>query len=129
MNLADLIQNHVKEIDAAAREASRQTRSDADIGLPAKMFAARVKRVDARIALLESQRAETEKRLVTAIDEQKKLREEMLKEAEVWTKRVPTKPAPKTRPKTIKSPKVRQTTTPVKKTTSGTQPKGSGKSK
>lgn len=92
MNLAELIQNHVKEIDTAARGASRQTRGEADLGQVANMFNARINRVDARIALLERQRAESEARFVGAIEEQKKLREQMEKEAQVWAQRTPTKP-------------------------------------
>jgi predicted nucleic acid-binding Zn-ribbon protein len=129
MNLADLIQKHVKEIDAAAREASRMTRRDVDSERPAKMFDARVKRVDARIAQLEAQRAESEKRFVGAIVEQKKLRQDMLKEAEVWTKRVRTKTAPKRASRATADPKARKSTATVKSTPSGTRPKGPARSK
>lgn len=94
MNLSDLLQTHIKDIDAAARDASKSTRNAADLGRPAALFEARIKRVDARIALLEEQRAATEKRLVAAIEDQKKLREEMAKEAKVWSDRNPTKPPP-----------------------------------
>lgn len=91
MNLAELIQGHVKEIETAARGASRQTRGEADLGQVANMFNARINRVDARIALLERQRAESDARFAGAIEEQKKLREQMEKEARVWAQRRPTK--------------------------------------
>ena len=91
MNLADLVQKHVKDIDTAARAASRQTRTDADLQAPANLFTARINRVDARIALLETQRAESDKRFVTAIEEQKKLRAAMEDEAKVWSERTQVK--------------------------------------
>ena len=92
MNLSDLIQTQLKDIDAATRDARKPTRSAADLDRPAALFEARIKRVDARIALLEEQRAATEKRLVAAIEDQKHLRDEMEKEAKVWAGRNPTKP-------------------------------------
>jgi hypothetical protein len=94
MNLTDLIQTHIKSIDAAARDATRLTRGEADLGRPASLFEARISRVDARIALLQAQRAETEKRLTAAIEEQQRLRSEMEKEAKVWAGRAPGKPGP-----------------------------------
>lgn len=92
MNLSDLLQTHIKDIDAATRDATKPTRNAADLGRPAGLFEARIKRVDARIELLEEQRAATEKRLVAAIEDQKRLRDEMEKEAKVWAGRNPTKP-------------------------------------
>jgi len=91
MNLADLIQNHIKLVDATTRDATRLTRSDADLARPASLFDDRIKQVEARIALLESQRAATEKRFVAAIEDQKRLAEDMAKEAKVWADRSPVK--------------------------------------
>lgn len=92
MDLSKLIQNHAKELAATARDAASERRTEADLARPAALYRARIERVDARLKLLERQRAETEKRLVTAIEAQKRLREELEKEAKTWEERAPDRP-------------------------------------
>ena len=98
MDLSDLIQQHAKDLAATASEAAQEKRAEADLARPADLYRARIERVDARLALLEHQRAETEKRLVTAIEAQKRLREQLEKEAKSWEEQGPTRPNPRPRP-------------------------------
>lgn len=96
MDLSDLIQKHARELAETARDAAQERRTEADLDRPAELYRARIERVDARLRLLEHQRAETDKRLADAIEAQKRLREELEKEAKAWQERAPgrTDPGP-----------------------------------
>lgn len=89
MDLSDLIQKHARELARTAADAVEEKRTEADLARPAQMYRARIERVEARLRLLEQQRAETDKRLADAIETQKRLREELEKEAKAWEERIP----------------------------------------
>lgn len=118
MKLSEIVAAQVKTARETQADLQRVTRTEADLLRPTATLNARVARVETRINALERQRADTLKRLDEAILEQRKLRDQLVKDAQNLTSRFPdVKEAPSRpvsgRPATgIRAAAVSRTATP-----------------